>query len=130
MHSGITYARTTVRITLITFFDFLVCFHSRLLIRCVLIYRNVKQFVLGSGNLIFNVTVENKGEDSFGTVFKMRIPPGVHYSKFEDLSKGDLSSYMQCYSPKFDNNYTINCDIGNPLPKNRNVSLYVTKYLL
>ena len=85
-------------------------------------YSNAKQYILGSGDLIFNVSVYNQEEDSFGTVFKMKVPPGVSYSRFEDLTTHKTDLTVQCYPPKRDNNYIISCDIGNPLPSRKEVN--------
>lgn len=72
--------------------------------------------------------MQNYEEDSFGTVFKMQIPPSVGYKKFEDLMpyRPDLS--VQCFPAQKENNYTINCDIGNPLPSRELVSYYTNYY--
>lgn len=85
-------------------------------------FSNQQQYILGSGHLIFNVSVHNKEEDSFGTLFRMKIPSGVSYSRFEDLTSHKTDVNVQCYPPKRDNNYIVSCDIGNPLPSNKEVS--------
>lgn len=83
---------------------------------------NQKQYILGSGHLVFNVSVHNEEEDSFGTIFKMKIPPEISYTGFEDLTLHKTELTVLCYSPKRENNYVIDCDIGNPLPSNKEVS--------
>lgn len=77
--------------------------------------------MLGSGHLLFNVSVRNEAEDSFGSTFKLKIPPGINYSKF-DVTKTAHDVVVQCYAPTFYNNFTITCDVGNPLPKGKMVS--------
>lgn len=80
----------------------------------------MQQYILGSGNIVFNATVENKGEDSFDTIFKIMYPSGVHYSKLEASTK---SSLVQCSHQ----NGSLYCPIGNPLPKDKSVSNLVCK---
>lgn len=43
-------------------------------------FRNVDEYVVGSRKkLLMSVFVKNQGEDSYETVFNMRMPYDVHY---------------------------------------------------
>ncbi|PSN37770.1 hypothetical protein C0J52_13179 [Blattella germanica] len=85
---------------------------------------SVERYLLGSGNrLELDVIVENRGEDSFETMFTMNVPGGVHYVKVERLESADKD--VLCSAPSFSNNRTLKCDLGNPLPQNRIVRFKV-----
>ncbi|KAK9889532.1 hypothetical protein WA026_006887 [Henosepilachna vigintioctopunctata] len=71
---------------------------------------NVQQYLFGSKeNLNFTITVNNNGEDSFGTTFALVYPDGIYFKKVDDKSQ----QHATCRNSE---NRTINCDIGNPLP--------------
>lgn len=70
-------------------------------------------------NIEFDIIVSNLGEDSFETTLDMIYPDGVYYKKYE--VKDDMKGIL-CSSGE---NRTISCDIGNPLPAGRIVSLRV-----
>ncbi|XP_071965913.1 integrin alpha-8-like isoform X2 [Antedon mediterranea] len=67
--------------------------------------------------LAINITVENKGEKAFKSVLKSDLPSGfglinVRQSKITDI-------FIDC---GFDDN-KLECDIGNPLPAKRKISM-------
>ncbi|KAL1494758.1 hypothetical protein ABEB36_010304 [Hypothenemus hampei] len=80
----------------------------------VSITKNVEKYLLDSNtNLEFDVTVKNLGEDSFETTLDLIYPDGIYYKKTEAVenTQGILCSANE--------NRTISCDIGNPLPAGR-----------
>lgn len=92
--------------------------------------RNVKRYLLGSGEKLFvDVVVMNEGEDAFESVFDMKVPAGINYVKIERVD-GERDVLVQCSAPSFVNNNTLHCDIGNPLPKEKTVSGYQCSYTL
>lgn len=80
-------------------------------------YRNVERYLLASNEVLyFDITVSNNNEDSFETTFSVQIPEDVNFTKVED--SGDVK--ITCREISI--NYTIVCDIGNPLPAQKIVS--------
>lgn len=85
------------------------------------------QYLLGSGERMnINVLVQNEGEDAFEASFKMQVPPGLNYVKIERLDEGEREIPVQCSAPSYANNNTLDCDIGNPLPKEKLVSYFTS----
>uniref|UniRef100_A0A0N5BHX5 Integrin_alpha2 domain-containing protein n=1 Tax=Strongyloides papillosus TaxID=174720 RepID=A0A0N5BHX5_STREA len=107
---------------------------------------NKDKFILGSEdqNLIVNVSVKNRGEDSYLSQFFIDIPKGFEYggvenyastapvscSEFVDdeLEKEEEDSKKKSKKSKKnddkkkerkDDYYKMVCDIGNPLPENK-----------
>ncbi|XP_065212423.1 integrin alpha-PS2-like isoform X2 [Planococcus citri] len=77
---------------------------------------NVEKFILGPrnpNNLRLNVSVMNKGDDSYRSVFYLKLPQGLGFSYSQPIS---------CPTPNSDNNFTIICKIGNPIPKDEIVN--------
>lgn len=80
----------------------------------------VTKYFLGSGEkLEIEVKVINMGEDSFETMYNLKIPPGLHYTKIERLDDNEQEIPVLCSAPSAQNNNTLKCDIGNPLPRNK-----------
>ncbi|XP_047113545.1 integrin alpha-PS2-like [Schistocerca piceifrons] len=80
----------------------------------------VTRYFLGSGEkLEIEVKVINMGEDSFETMYNLKIPPGLHYTKIERLDDNEQEIPVLCSAPSTQNNNTLKCDIGNPLPRNK-----------
>lgn len=52
----------------------------------------------------------------------MTVPPGINYKKIERLDNNEKDIPVQCSAPSIMTNNTLHCDIGNPLPKDKNVS--------
>ncbi|KAL4720669.1 hypothetical protein ACJJTC_001818 [Scirpophaga incertulas] len=71
-------------------------------------------YVLGSGeNLYLDVKVENAGEDAFEAAFYMQLPANVTYAKLEH---DDATPVYCSVERQSDNNATLQCDLGNPMP--------------
>lgn len=86
---------------------------------------NVNRYLLGSGKrLEIDVIVKNEGEDSFESMFYMKMPPGINFFNTERLS-GSLEIPIKCSPPSETTNNTMKCDIGNPLPKDKLVHFKV-----
>lgn len=85
--------------------------------------RSVNEYLLGSGERFYlDVTVQNSGEDAFEATYNLLIPPGMNYINIERLDS-DRGVIVQCSAPSAATNNTLRCDIGNPLPKDRLVSI-------
>lgn len=83
----------------------------------------VDKFLLGSeNNLKVEVDISNFGEDAFEAGFFMNVPPALNFRKTEAIGNNTL---VTCTAPSPYNNGTLKCDIGNPLPKNREVKFNV-----
>lgn len=92
-------------------------------LQILLILRNVEKYLLGSNKrLEVDVIVQNLGEDSFESMFYMRLPKGVNYFKTERVDDS-RNIPVQCSAPTQLSNNTLKCDIGNPLPSERMVRL-------
>ncbi|RZF48596.1 hypothetical protein LSTR_LSTR008556, partial [Laodelphax striatellus] len=87
---------------------------------------SVKRYLLGSGErLMIDIYVQNEGEDSFESVLDMHVPEGLNYVNFERVDAADREILILCSAPSFLNNYTLHCDIGNPLPREKHVHFRV-----
>lgn len=87
--------------------------------------RNDGKFVLHPTNVNYldlDVSVANQGEDSYNSVFKLKLPQGLTYSNVKNIESFEKVSGI-CLPPTSDNNFTIICNIGNPLPKGKMVSM-------
>lgn len=85
---------------------------------------SVREFLMGSGERIeLEVTVQNAYEDAFEATYNLMLPPGIDYIKIDRIDKAEIP--VQCSPPKQSNNYTLKCDIGNPLPKGSHVHFNV-----
>ncbi|KPM11081.1 integrin alpha-PS2-like protein, partial [Sarcoptes scabiei] len=76
---------------------------------------NVDEYVVGSKKkLLMNVVVKNQGEDSYETVFNMRMPYDVQYIR---INKSVAHPEIVCYGarPELTGANDLMCDIGNPL---------------
>ncbi|XP_063706584.1 integrin alpha-PS2 [Culicoides brevitarsis] len=83
----------------------------------------VDKFLLGSeSNLKVEVEITNHGEDAFEAGFFMNVPQALNFRKTEAIGNKTL---VTCTAPSIYNNGTLKCDIGNPLPKNREVRFNV-----
>ncbi|XP_052127501.1 integrin alpha-PS2 isoform X2 [Frankliniella occidentalis] len=87
---------------------------------------NVSKYLLDSEQLLaIDVQVRNDGEDAFETTYEMKIPTGMDYKRIQMLDKGEREIPVLCSPPSVNNNNTLRCDIGNPLPKNKQVHFKV-----
>uniref|UniRef100_A0A0N4Z9E8 Integrin_alpha2 domain-containing protein n=1 Tax=Parastrongyloides trichosuri TaxID=131310 RepID=A0A0N4Z9E8_PARTI len=103
---------------------------------------NKEKFILGSEdqNLIVNVSVKNRGEDSYLSQFFIDIPKGFEYGGVENYANTAPVSCSEAVeeekeiketsnkkdkknknkpTDKKNNHYRMVCDIGNPLPENK-----------
>lgn len=95
--------------------------------------RSIDQYLLGSKDLlVFEVDVNNRGEDAFEAGFFMTVPEGINFRKIERV--GDSrDTPITCTAPSAATNQTLKCDIGNPLSsgkvaKFKVILLPATKY--
>lgn len=99
---------------------------------CYFYFRSVSNYLLGTGERFdIEAKVVNYGEDAFETIFNLRIPPGLNFTRIERLPDDDREIPVQCSAPDAENNNTLKCDIGNPLPQHKHVinsSAIMTKY--
>ncbi|KAK3912027.1 Integrin alpha-PS2, partial [Frankliniella fusca] len=87
---------------------------------------NVSKYLLDSEQLLaIDVEVRNDGEDAFETTYEMQLPTGMDYKRIQRLDKGEREIPVLCSPPSVNNNNTLRCDIGNPLPKNKMVHFKV-----
>lgn len=94
-----------------------------------MLFRDSESFLLGSNKkLKVDVIVQNEGEDSFETTFDMTVPPGINYVKIERVDDNENDIPVQCSAPSEMTNNTLHCDIGNPLPRDKYVSLIYNYY--
>jgi len=72
--------------------------------------------LLGSPEpLVIDVIISNMNEDAFEAAFYMVMPKDLDFKKVEAMgNKTDIP--ITCTAPSDANNYTLKCDIGNPLP--------------
>ncbi|KAH8397781.1 hypothetical protein KR222_001397 [Zaprionus bogoriensis] len=75
----------------------------------------MNKYLFGSPEpLTLEVMIKNNYEDAFEAAFYMMTPRDLQYTKLQQLGeKIDLP--ITCSAPDGNNNYTIKCDIGNPL---------------
>lgn len=94
-----------------------------------LIYRTDDRYLLGSKEpLTIDVSIANRGEDAFEAGFYMTLPPGLNLRKVEQ-SAANRDTLVTCTPPTAATNNTLKCDIGNPLPAGKVVSIYLN-YIL
>lgn len=81
---------------------------------------NVDRFLLSRENvLVLDVVVANHGEDAFESNFYIKIPPMVFYKQ---VTEEKTEVKISCSEKQED---VIHCEIGNPLPGGKIVSVYV-----
>ncbi|KAH9423941.1 hypothetical protein DERP_005526 [Dermatophagoides pteronyssinus] len=76
---------------------------------------NVDEYVVGSRKkLLMSVWIKNQGEDSYETIFNMRMPYDVQYIR---INKSAAHPEIVCYGarPELTGVNDLTCDIGNPL---------------
>ncbi|XP_030382273.1 integrin alpha-PS2 isoform X2 [Scaptodrosophila lebanonensis] len=77
--------------------------------------KTVDKYLFGSPEpLTFDVLISNGNEDAFEAAFYMVMPRELDFKKLQQL--GDKNDPpITCTAPSPANNYTLKCDIGNPL---------------
>ncbi|XP_055845069.1 integrin alpha-PS2 isoform X2 [Episyrphus balteatus] len=78
--------------------------------------KTVNKYLLGSREpLQIEVLISNFGEDAFEAGFYMTMPENLDFKKIQQI--GDArDAPITCTAPSQFTNYTLKCDIGNPLP--------------
>ncbi|KAL9878702.1 integrin subunit alpha inflated isoform 2-T8 [Glossina fuscipes fuscipes] len=77
--------------------------------------RTVDKYLLGSGEpLSIEVLISNMNEDAFEAAFYMLMPKDLDFKKIEAIGN-KTDTPITCTAPSESNNYTLKCDIGNPL---------------
>ncbi|XP_044269454.1 integrin alpha-PS2 isoform X2 [Tribolium madens] len=75
---------------------------------------SVQEYYLDSGeNFYLNISVTNNGEDAFESTVEVKYPDGFFYISSQDIQ---VVSHVLCSASE---NFTIKCDIGNPVPSNK-----------
>ncbi|KAM8720230.1 hypothetical protein ACLKA7_006298 [Drosophila subpalustris] len=78
--------------------------------------KTVDKYYFGTLELLtLEVLVKNNYEDAFEAAFYMITPPDLQFKKLTELGE-NIDRPITCSAPDGNNNYTIKCDIGNPLP--------------
>ena len=86
---------------------------------------NMDQYLIGSRTrLELDITVKNGGEDAFESMLYLFMPLGVNYVSL-NRSKSDDAVICTGAQPEKTGMNVLICDIGNPLPANRRVSLLI-----
>ncbi|KAI8128031.1 Integrin alpha-PS2 [Lucilia cuprina] len=77
--------------------------------------KTVDKYLLGSREpLSIEVLISNMNEDAFEAAFYMVMPKDLDFKKIQQI--GDKTDTpITCTAPSEVNNYTLKCDIGNPL---------------
>ncbi|KAJ6225859.1 hypothetical protein RDWZM_004404 [Blomia tropicalis] len=86
---------------------------------------NVDEYVVGSRKkLEMNVNVRNRGEDSYETMFYMRMPHDVQYIR---VNKSAAHPELVCHGarPELTGTNDLVCDLGNPLKADKKVDFIV-----
>ena len=83
----------------------------------------VESYLMGSGErLEVQTQISNQGEDAFNALLEVQLPRGVSYIN-ANTSEPGLN--ILCSAPKPLNNYTLQCDVGNPLRANSEITVRV-----
>jgi len=85
---------------------------------------NDKYILGGNESLTVDVLVSNYGEDAFESNFYMTVPQGLDFKSTKKLGESHETSFI-CTAPNEKTNYTLRCDIGNPLPAKKSVNFKV-----
>lgn len=85
---------------------------------------NDKYILGGNESLTVDVLVSNYGEDAFESTFYMTVPQGLDFKSTKKLGESRDTSFI-CTAPNEKSNYTLRCDIGNPLPAKKSVNFKV-----
>ncbi|XP_065366489.1 integrin alpha-PS2 isoform X2 [Calliphora vicina] len=77
--------------------------------------KTIDKYLLGSREpLSIEVLISNMNEDAFEAAFYMVMPKDLDFKKIQQI--GDKTDTpITCTAPSEANNYTLKCDIGNPL---------------
>lgn len=87
--------------------------------------KTVDKYILGSNeSLNVDVLISNYGEDAFEASFFMNVPQGLIYRKTIKIGESRDTTFV-CTAPSPTTNYTLKCDIGNPLQAGKSVNFQV-----
>lgn len=82
----------------------------------------MNKYLFGSPEpLTLEVMIKNNYEDAFEAAFYMMTPPDLQFTKLQQLGE-KIDMPITCSAPDGSNNFTIKCDIGNPLKGGNMVS--------
>ncbi|KAL7028917.1 hypothetical protein ACKWTF_006042 [Chironomus riparius] len=85
---------------------------------------NDKYILGGNESLTVDILISNHGEDAFESTFFMTVPQGLDFKSTKKLGESRDTSFI-CTAPSAMTNYTLRCDIGNPLPAKKSVNFKV-----
>ncbi|TMW50275.1 hypothetical protein DOY81_004656, partial [Sarcophaga bullata] len=87
--------------------------------------KTVDNYLLGSREpLSIEVLISNMNEDAFEAAFYMVMPKDLDFKKIQQISD-KVDTPITCTAPSDANNYTLKCDIGNPLQSKNVVNFKV-----
>jgi len=83
----------------------------------------IDSYLMGSNEkLEIQTEIINQGEGAFNAVLEVQLPRGVSYVNANTTEPG---LNLLCTPPNPLNNYTVSCDIGNPMRSNSRMTVYV-----
>lgn len=69
--------------------------------------------------------IDNRGEDAFNAMLYLQMPADeVNFINANTSGSGSVVSIL-CSPPTLANNFTLQCEIGNPLPANAQVDVRI-----
>ena len=81
---------------------------------------SIESYLMGSGErLEIQTEITNNGEDAFNALLEVQLPRGVSYI---NANTTDASVNILCSPPSVMNNNTVQCEVGNPLRANKQVT--------
>ena len=85
-----------------------------------LFFVRIDSYLMGSGErLEIQSEITNSGEDAFNALLEVQLPRGVSYI---NANTTDPSVNILCSPPSVMNNNTVQCEVGNPLRANKQVT--------
>merc|ERR1711892_445025 len=85
--------------------------------------KEIDSYLMGSGErLEIQTVINNSGEDAFNAVLEVQLPRGVSYI---NANTTDTGINILCSPPTPLNNNTVQCEVGNPLRSNREITTRV-----
>jgi len=85
--------------------------------------KEIESYLMGSGErLEIQTLINNSGEDAFNAILEVQLPRGVSYI---NANTTDPGISILCSPPTPMNNNTVQCEVGNPLRANRQVTTRV-----
>nr|XP_040578055.1 integrin alpha-PS2-like isoform X3 [Lepeophtheirus salmonis] len=81
-------------------------------------------YTIGSDEkLEISTHIKNLGEDAYNAYLYLSVPKGVNYIRTKTSEDSSIS--VLCSPPNNDNNRSLKCEIGNPLPSSSQVKLNI-----